>query len=85
MSYHSSDSCSGRKYSSCPGCNEVTEECQDPKHLGKTKCMLCGGGVADEQARICVNCADLPYRRIREAGLGSPIIYTTERSRSYLL
>ena len=47
--------------------------------------MACGGGVADEQARTCVNCADRPHRRIREAGLGTPIVYTTERPRSHLL
>jgi hypothetical protein len=69
----------------CRLCRATTEECQGPEHLGVTPCMECGDGLVDEANRECANCVDQPYRSLREAALGRPIIYTSERPRSYLL
>lgn len=76
---------SGPRNSYCCDRHGFTEGCQGPEHLGETPCMECGGGVADEINRICVNCADQRYRKMREAALGRAIVYTTERPRTYLL
>jgi len=65
-------------YSYCPRCSTLTEECHALEHRGITRCMECGGGVADDKKRVCVNCCDLPFRKLREEGLGEPIHYESE-------
>src|ERR1700722_16150006 len=65
-------------YEWCDRCNGEQEVCKNSAHRGERRCMQCGGGVANTQERFCVNCADLPYREMREKALGRAIVYTAE-------
>jgi hypothetical protein len=62
----------------CARCECQRDMCKGPAHRGQNRCMVCNGGEIDTKNHTCANCADLPYREMREKATGTDIEYAGE-------